>query len=179
MTRMSVSPFMFAGGFPANPQSFGYYNAIPAQAAPPAQYQTLPQWAIPPYLGGGGTPQYAVPNYGVTQQPAYGGYPAQQSAYPSYPQYAAPQGYTPQSAYPSYPSFPSAVPMQPTYSPQAGYTGGQSFPPQTTRPNIPVLFRPVIVQNQHNQLPLRNLGGLNAVMNAAALLNINPGQQVY
>jgi len=154
---------MFPGGFPYNPVPFGYYNAVPQQAQSYPQ-QSLPQWAIPPYLGGGGTPQYSPAGYGGYPQPAM---------------YAPSNGYAPQAGYTAAPSYQQpAYGGYPSYTPQTGYTGGQSIPQQSIRPNIPILFRPVIVQNQSNQLPLRNLGGLNAVMNAAALLNVQPGMQV-
>lgn len=67
---------------------------------------------------------------------------------------------------------PVSAPGQTPYS----YLPFGSQPPIQTGPynnRTNILFRPVIVQTQINSLPLRNIGGINATMNANASLGVN------
>lgn len=93
--------------------------------------------------------------------------------------------------------FRQPVQQGPVSSPWGQFGGGQAFPggfqggpvsipsfgipaapaaPVQAGPvsvNTPIVFRPVIVQNQYNHMPLRNIGGINATQVASANLNVN------
>jgi hypothetical protein len=76
-----------------------------------------------------------------------------------------PTSYTPVQAFPAYPvqAYPAYPVQQAPAQPQQGTA---------------INFRPVIVQNQTNVLPLHSSGGINATMNAGTSLNVN-GTSVF
>ncbi len=140
-----------------------------------------------PFLNllGAGQPQRQYPGYqqGPVSYPGfmYGGGQATPGGY----QYGPVIGYPPQT--PSYPSSSNYgnVPTS-QYGPVSygssspGSYGAYPPAPQygPVQANNQIQFRPVIVQNQTNVLPLRANGGINASMTAGANLNVN-NQRVY
>jgi hypothetical protein len=95
----------------------------------------------------------------------------------------APQGYSqvapsmgpPGGMYGGGQTTPYGYQQGPSQSPYPyGYPAsppGSQYGPSNNAFNL--AFRPTIVQNQYNSIPLRNIGGINATMNASTNLNVN------